>query len=304
MKKVIIIGSGPAGLTAGIYVTRAGFPATVIAGVPGGQLINTTKVENFPGFPQGISGIDLMDRMTEQAKRFGVEVLYENAVSANLDTKEVTFDNGSVLQGESIIIATGSQYKRLGVEGEKEFAARGVSYCATCDGAFFRGKEVAVVGGGDTAMEDALFLSNLCQKVYLIHRRREFRASHFMQQKVLQRENIEFLLEKTVAKITGEKLMNGVNLRDTVTGNLSYLSVDGLFVAIGAVPKTELFAGQLPLDEQGYIVLRDGKSSKTDLPGVFACGDCTDPTYKQAVIAAAAGAVAGIDASAFLTDQE
>jgi len=300
---MIIIGSGPAGYTAAIYAARAELEPLLIASSveAGGELMNTTEVENFPGFPDGIMGPDLMDKMRIQAERFGTEVVYDDVTEVDLtgDVKRVTLGSGEVHEALSVIVATGSAYRKLGLPDEDRLSGYGVSWCATCDGAFFRKKIVAVVGGGDSAMEEATFLTRFADKVYIIHRRDSLRASKIMQQRAFDNAKIEFLWNNEVAVISGESSVESVTLRDTVTGEERELELTGLFVAVGNDPRVHLFHKQLDLTVEGTIAV-DGRSSRTNLPGVFAAGDVIDPTYRQAVTAAASGTVAALDAEHFL----
>jgi len=300
---MIIIGSGPAGYTAAIYAARAELEPLLIASSveAGGELMNTTEVENFPGFPDGIMGPDLMDKMRIQAERFGTEVVYDDVTEVDLtgDVKRVTLGSGEVHEALSVIVATGSAYRKLGLPDEDRLSGYGVSWCATCDGAFFRKKIVAVVGGGDSAMEEATFLTRFADKVYIIHRRDSLRASKIMQQRAFDNAKIEFLWNSEVAAISGESSVESVTLRDTVTGEERELELTGLFVAVGNDPRVHLFHKQLDLTVEGTIAV-DGRSSRTNLPGVFAAGDVIDPTYRQAVTAAASGTVAALDAEHFL----
>ncbi|MGY6499204.1 MAG: thioredoxin-disulfide reductase [Microcella sp.] len=303
MRQVIIIGSGPAGYTAAIYAARANFSPLVIASSVefGGELMKTTDVENFPGFPEGVMGPDLMTKMQQQAERFGAELVYDDVTSLELDgpVKAVTLGNGDRHEALAVIYATGSAYRKLGLPDEERLSGYGVSWCATCDGAFFRQKTVAVVGGGDSAMEEATFLTRFADKVYLIHRSDTFRASAAMLDRAKADPKIEFVTNASVAHIYGGDLVNGVGIVDTVTGDERTLDVSGLFIAIGADPRTHLVHGMLDLTDQGTIAV-DGRSSRTSLPGVFAAGDVVDPTYKQAITAAGSGCVAAIDAQHYL----
>ncbi|GAA1703153.1 thioredoxin-disulfide reductase [Microbacterium sediminicola] len=303
MRHVIIIGSGPAGYTTAIYAARGGHSPLVIASSveAGGELMNTTEVENFPGFPEGIMGPDLMTKMQEQAEKFGAEVVYDDAVELSLDgpVKRVTMGSGAVHEAHTIVFATGSAPRKLGIEGEKAYSGRGVSYCATCDGFFFREKAIAVVGGGDSAMEEATFLTKFASKVYLIHRRDELRASKIMQERAFANEKIEFVWNAEIADIVGGDQVTGVVLRDTVDGSTRDLALEGVFVAIGNDPRTHLVHGALELTEDGTVAV-DGRSSRTSVPGVFAAGDVIDPTYRQAVTAAGSGTVAALDVEHYL----
>ncbi|HJB64632.1 MAG TPA: thioredoxin-disulfide reductase [Candidatus Microbacterium pullistercoris] len=303
MRDVIIIGSGPAAWTAAIYTARASLNPVVVASQVevGGELMNTTDVENFPGFPEGIMGPDLMAKMQQQAERFGTEVLYDDATELDLAgaVKKVTLGSGDVLEARSVIYATGSAYRKLGLPREDELSGHGISWCATCDGFFFRDKEIAVVGGGDSAMEEATFLTKFASKVYIVHRRDEFRASKIMQKRALANEKIEVIWNSEVAEIQGQSGLTGVVLADTVTGEKRELALDGMFIAIGNDPRTHLVHDKLELTIDGTIAV-DGRSSRTSLPGVFAAGDVIDPTYRQAVTAAGTGTVAALDAEHFL----
>jgi thioredoxin reductase (NADPH) len=303
VRQVIIIGSGPAGYTAAIYAARANLAPLLIASSveAGGELMKTTEVDNFPGFPEGIQGPDLMLAMQAQAERFGTEVVLDDVVSLDLtgEIKKVTLGNGDVHEGLSVIFATGSAYRKLGLEDEERLSGQGVSWCATCDGFFFRKKTIAVVGGGDSAMEEATFLTRFADKVYVIHRKDSLRASKVMQDRAFADPKIEFLWNKEVAHIYGEGLVNGVGLIDTVDGSETTLNLGGLFIAIGADPRTHLVHGQLDLTTEGTIAVQ-GRTSRTNLTGVFAAGDVIDPSYRQAVTAAASGTVAALDAEHYL----
>lgn len=305
MRKVIIIGSGPSGFTAGIYAARANLQPLLIASSVevGGELMNTTDVENYPGFPEGIQGPDLMGKFQEQAEKFGTEVVYDDVTSLELDgpVKRVTLGSGAVHEAQSIIYATGSAYRKLGVEGEERLSGYGVSWCATCDGFFFREKTIAVVGGGDSAMEEATFLTRFADKVYVIHRKDTLRASKIMQDRAFANEKIEFIWNSEVVEVSGGDAVSGVTLRSTVDGSSRELAIDGLFVAIGNDPRTHLVHGKLDLTAEGTIWV-EGRSSKTSLPGVFAAGDVIDPTYRQAITAAGSGTVAALDAEHYLAD--
>jgi thioredoxin reductase (NADPH) len=303
VREVIIIGSGPAGYTAAIYAARANLKPLVIASSveAGGELMKTTDVENYPGFPEGIQGPELMIKMQEQAERFGAEIVLDDVVSLDLsgDVKTVTLGNGDVHEALSIIFATGSAYRKLGIPDEERMSGHGVSWCATCDGFFFRKKTIAVVGGGDSAMEEATFLTKFADKVYVIHRGDSLRASKVMQERAEANEKIEFLFNKTVEHIYGDELVTGIGIVDTRDRTETTLDVSGLFIAIGADPRTHLVHGQLDLTTFGTIAV-DGRSSRTNLPGVFAAGDVIDPTYRQAVTAAGSGTVAALDAEHYL----
>lgn len=305
---VIIIGSGPAGYTAAIYLGRAGYHPVVIAGAltPGGQLVNTTEVENFPGFPDGIMGPDLMDAMRKQAERFGAEIVYDDVVSADVqgDSKRVVLDGGDTYTARAVIVATGSQVRKLGVPGEVEYSGRGVSYCATCDGFFFRGKPIVVVGGGDSALTEADFLSRFGSSVTVIHRRDTFRASRILVDRAEKNPKIDFRMNAVVERVNGddESGAHSVTIRDTVTGDTTEIPANGVFVAIGHTPATEFLHDALQLDEHGYITV-DGASTRTSVPGVFAAGDVVDGVYRQAISAAGMGCRAALDAQAYLAEQ-
>ncbi|GLI27254.1 thioredoxin reductase [Agromyces rhizosphaerae] len=303
MRDVIIIGSGPAGFTAAIYAARAELkPMLVASSVEvGGELMNTTEVENFPGFPEGIMGPELMGKMQAQAERFGTEVVYDDVVKLELDgdVKRVTLGTGDVHEARTVIYATGSAYRKLGLPEEDRLSGHGLSWCATCDGFFFKEKEIAVVGGGDSAMEEATFLTRFASKVYIIHRREELRASKIMQQRAFDDPKIEFIWNAEIAAIQGTDAVTGVTLRDTVSGDERELPLQGLFVAIGNDPRVHLVHGQLDLTTEGTVAVQ-GRSSKTSVPGVFAAGDVLDPTYRQAVTAAGSGTVAALDAEHYL----
>lgn len=303
MRHVIIIGSGPAGYTAAIYAARAKLNPLVIASSveAGGELMTTTDVENFPGFPEGIMGPELMMKMQQQAEKFGAEVLLDDVVSVELtgDVKKVTTGSGQTYEALSVIVATGSAYRKLGLPDEERLSGHGVSWCATCDGFFFRERTIAVVGGGDSAMEEATFLTRFADKVYVIHRKDSLRASKIMQERAFANPKIEFVWNSAVVAINGEEAVTSVTLENTVNGERSELEIQGLFIAIGNDPRTQLFHGQLELTSEGTIAL-EGRSSKTNIPGVFAAGDVTDSTYRQAVTAAGSGTVAALDAEHYL----
>lgn len=303
MRQLIIIGSGPAGFTAAIYAARANLKPLVVASSVevGGELMNTTEVENFPGFPEGIMGPDLMAKMQEQAEKFGAEIAYDDVTALDLagDVKKVTLGSGRTEEAEAVVFATGSAYRKLGIASEDRLSGYGVSWCATCDGFFFREKTIAVVGGGDSAMEEATFLTKFASKVYVIHRRDALKASKIMQDRAFANEKIEFIWNAEVADILGDAAVSGVTLRDTVTGETRDLPVEGLFIAIGNDPRTHLVHNKLDLTEDGTIWV-DGRSSRTSVPGVFAAGDVIDPSYRQAVTAAASGTVAALDAEHYL----
>jgi thioredoxin reductase (NADPH) len=303
LRQLIIIGSGPAGYTAAIYAARANLAPLLIASSvqAGGELMNTTDVENYPGFPNGIQGPDLMALFQEQAERFGTEVVLDDVTKLELDgeVKRVTLGSGKVEEALAVIYATGSAYRKLGVEGEDRLSGHGVSWCATCDGFFFREKVIAVVGGGDSAMEEATFLTKFASKVYLIHRSEKLRASEIMVDRARANPKIEFLLNKVVERIDGQDLVTRIDLRDTIDGSLSSLDLNGLFIAVGSDPRVHLVHGQLELTSEGTVKV-DGRTSKTSLPGVFAAGDVVDFTYRQAITAAGTGSRAAIDAERFL----
>jgi thioredoxin reductase (NADPH) len=305
MRQVIIIGSGPAGYTAALYAARAELAPLLIASSvdAGGELMNTTEVENFPGFPEGVQGPDLMERMREQAERFGTEILLDDVVSVELagDVKRVTTGRGDVHEALTVILATGSGYRHLGVPGEDRLSGHGVSWCATCDGFFFRQKTIAVVGGGDSAMEEATFLTRFARSVTVVHRRDQLRASKIMQKRAQDNEKIRWALGKQVTDVHGESTVDGVELTDVATGAKERLPVSGLFVAIGHDPRSELFAGQLKLDDAGYIQV-EHPTTRTNIDGVFACGDVVDHIYRQAITAAGTGAAAAIDAERWLAE--
>lgn len=303
MRDIIIIGSGPAAFTAAIYAARAELKPLLIASSVeiGGELMKTTEVENFPGFVDGIQGPDLMAAMQAQAERFGTEVVYDDAVALELDgpIKRVSLGNGGTEEARTLVFATGSAYRKLGLPEEDRLSGHGLSWCATCDGFFFRQKTIAVVGGGDSAMEEATFLTRFADKVYVIHRRDALKASKIMQQRAFENEKIEFVWNADVAEILGGDQVTGVRLRDTVTGDERELALDGLFIAIGNDPRTHLVHGQLDLTEFGTIAVQ-GRTSRTNLPGVFAAGDVIDPHYRQAITAAGSGTVAALDAEHYL----
>ncbi len=307
MRQVIIIGSGPAGFTAAIYAARANLKPLLIASSVevGGELMNTTDVENFPGFPEGIQGPELMAKMQEQAERFGTEVVYDDVTELHLEgpVKRVRLGSGAEHEALTVIYATGSAYRKLGIAGEERLSGYGVSWCATCDGFFFREKAIAVVGGGDSAMEEATFLTRFASKVYVIHRKDSLRASKIMQERAFANEKIEFIWNSEVTEVLGGDSVTGVQLRNTVDGTLRDLPLDGVFIAIGNDPRTHLVHNQLELTDAGTIWV-DGRSSRTSKPGVFAAGDVIDPTYRQAITAAGSGTVAALDAEHFLADLE
>ena len=304
VRDIIIIGSGPAGYTAAIYTARAGLTPLVIAGevTAGGALMNTTEVENFPGFPEGIQGPDLMANMLAQAERFGCEILYEDALELSLtgEEKQVVTSEGQY-RARRVILAMGSEYRKLNVPGEAELSGRGVSYCATCDGFFFKDQHLAVVGGGDSAMEEALFLTKFAKKVTVIHRRDQLRASQIMAERAEANPKIDFAWNSTVAQINGESKVESLTLQSTVDGKESTLDATGVFVAIGHEPRSQLVTGQVDLDEAGYVRVNE-PGTATNLKGVFACGDLVDHTYRQAITAAGSGCRAALDAERSLAD--
>lgn len=301
----LIIGSGPAGYTAAVYASRANLSPVLIEGPQvGGQLMITTEVENFPGYPEGVAPFQMMDDMRRQAERFGTRFVEGTVakVDFSVSPKKVWLDSGEEMEAETVIIATGASAKFLGIDSEKEYAGRGVSACATCDGFFYRNKTVAVVGGGDTACEEASYLSGLCKKVYMIVRKPYMRASEIMQQRVLSNPKIEVLFECNTLKLTGEPKVQGADLvykKGTPEEEIRHIEIDGFFLAIGHKPNTELFADFLELDAEQYIKV-EGDSPRTNVPGVFAAGDCADPHYRQAVVAAASGCKAAIEADRWL----
>ena len=300
---VVIVGSGPAGYTAAIYAARAQLNPVVLAGsvTAGGALMNTTEVENYPGFIEGIMGPELMNQMQEQAERFGAEIRYEDVTALELegDVKRVTTSDGAY-EARTVIISTGSEYRHLGVDGEERLSGHGVSYCATCDGFFFKDQDIVVVGGGDSAMEEATFLTRFARSVTVVHRRDELRASAVMAKRAQEDPKISFAWNSRVVELHGEDSLTGITLEDTVTGERRRIEATGLFVAIGQVPRSELVAEALELDEAGYIKV-EVPSQRTRIPGVFACGDVADPTYQQAITAAGSGCRAALDAEHYLT---
>ena len=304
IRDLVIVGSGPAGYTAAIYAARAQLNPLVYEGAvaAGGALMNTTEVENFPGFINGVMGPDLMDSMREQAKRFGAELITDDVVEMDLsgDIKTLKDGAGNIVQARAVILATGSAYREIGLENEKRLSGRGVSWCATCDGFFFKEQKIAVVGGGDSAVEEATFLTKFASKVYLIHRRDSLRASKIMADRALNNPKIEMVWNTEVIDINGEKNVESLTLRNTQDGSTSTLDVTGLFVAIGHIPRSELIKGQIDLDSEGYVKV-EGRSTRTNLKGVFACGDLVDHTYRQAITAAGSGCQAALDAERFLT---
>jgi thioredoxin reductase (NADPH) len=310
-RRVVIIGSGPAAYTAAVYAARAELAPLVLAasgsdpkiGIPGGQLMLTTEVENYPGFPEGVTGPEMMELFRKQAERFGTEVVYADATEADIASRPFRIRTvKDTYLADALIIATGAAAKWLELESEKRLQNRGVSACATCDGALFRGKAMGVVGGGDTAMEEALFLTRFATKVTVIHRRSELRASKIMQERAFRHEKIEFRWDSEVVEVLGENYVQGVRIKNRVTGEESDLALDALFVAIGHEPRSGLFEGKLDMDEQGYIRVKQG--TRTSVEGVFACGDVMDKVYRQAVTAAGTGCMAAIDAERWLAEHE
>ena len=300
---VVIVGSGPAGYTAAIYAARAQLNPVILAGsvTAGGALMNTTEVENYPGFIEGIMGPELMNQMQEQAERFGADIRYEDVTALELegDVKRITTSD-DVYEARTVIISTGSEYRHLGIDGEERLSGHGVSYCATCDGFFFKDQDIVVVGGGDSAMEEATFLTRFARSVTVVHRRDELRASAVMAKRAQEDPKISFAWNSRVVELHGEDSLTAVTLEDTVTGERRQIEATGLFVAIGQVPRSELVADVLELDEAGYIKV-EAPSQRTRIPGVFACGDVADPTYQQAITAAGSGCRAALDAEHYLT---
>jgi thioredoxin reductase (NADPH) len=305
VRDVIIVGSGPSGYTAAIYAARANLSPLVFEGsiTAGGALMNTTEVENFPGFPEGIMGPELMENLRAQAERFGAELVSEDIVSMDLtgELKTVTDGYGNTFTARAVILSMGSSYRKLGLPDEERLSGHGVSWCATCDGFFFRDKDIAVVGGGDSAVEEATFLTRFARSVTLVHRRGELRASKIMAARAEKDPKIRFAWNSAVSAIQGDKSLQSVTLRDSVDGTERQLDVGGLFIAIGHDPRSELVRGQVHLDGEGYVIT-DGKSTRTNLPGVFAAGDLVDHTYRQAITAAGTGCSAALDAERYLAD--
>jgi len=304
VREVVIVGSGPAGYTAAIYASRAQLNPIIYEGsvTAGGALMNTTEVENFPGFIDGVMGPDLMDNMRKQAKRFGAELITDDIVEMDLagDIKILTDGSGNVVKAKSVILATGSAYREIGLVNEKRLSGHGVSWCATCDGFFFRDQTIAVVGGGDSAVEEATFLTRFATKVVLIHRRDSLRASKIMVERANSNPKIEFLWNTEVIDVLGDSKVSGLKLRNTVDGSETERAFTGLFVAIGHIPRSELLVNQVTLNSEGYVEV-DGRSTRTNIPGVFACGDLVDFTYRQAITAAGSGCQAALDAEKYLT---
>jgi thioredoxin reductase (NADPH) len=303
VRDVVIVGSGPAGYTAAIYASRAQLNPIIYEGAvtAGGALMNTTEVENFPGFVDGIMGPDLMDNMRNQAKRFGAQLITDDIVKMDLsgEVKTLLDGSGNTIKARSVILAMGSAYREIGLTNEKRLSGHGVSWCATCDGFFFRDQEIAVVGGGDSAVEEATFLTKFASKVVMIHRRDSLRASKIMADRALANPKIEFLWSTEVVDVLGESKVSGLKLRNTVDGVESERSFTGLFVAIGHIPRSELIVNQVTLNNEGYVEV-DARSTRTNIPGVFACGDLVDHTYRQAITAAGSGCQAALDAEKFL----
>jgi thioredoxin reductase (NADPH) len=303
VRNVVIVGSGPAGYTAAIYASRAQLEPLMYEGsvTAGGALMNTTEVENFPGFTDGVMGPDLMDSMRKQAKRFGTELVTDDIVEMDLtgEIKILKDGSGNTVKAKSVILATGSAYREIGLENEKRLSGRGVSWCATCDGFFFKGQTIAVVGGGDSAVEEATFLTRFADKVVLIHRRDSLRASKIMADRAKANPKIEFLWNTEVIDVLGKDKVEGLKLRNTIDGKENEAAFTGLFVAIGHIPRSELIVGQINLDAEGYVIA-EGRSTRTNQKGVFACGDLVDHTYRQAITAAGSGCAAALDAEKFL----
>ena len=305
VRDVIIVGSGPAGYTAAVYTARANLKPLLLAGsvTAGGELMNTTDVENYPGFPDGIMGPDLMENFEKQAARFGTEIQFEDVTELDLDgdIKTVTIGSGETFKARSIILSTGSAYRELGLPNEKRLSGHGVSWCATCDGFFFKDQDIAVIGGGDSAMEEALFLTKFARSVTVVHRRDSLRASKIMADRALAHEKISFVWNSGVEDVLGQQKVTGLRLKNLIDGAESELSVTGVFVAIGNDPRTDLVKGKVDLTPEGTIAV-DGRTSKTSIKGVFAAGDVIDPTYRQAITASGSGCVAALDVEHYLAD--
>ncbi len=303
IRNLIIVGSGPAGYTAAIYAARAGFQPLVIAGsiTAGGALMNTTEVENFPGFVEGIQGPELMEVLQAQAERFGAEILFDDATELSLEgpVKTVVTGMGKTYSAKAVILATGSAYRELGLDDEKRLSGKGVSWCATCDGFFFRDQDVVVVGGGDSAVEEATFLTRFARKVYMVHRRDELRASKIMADRAKADPKIEFVWDSQVVGLDGDAKLTGVRIANVKTGEETTLEATGLFVAIGHIPRSELVTGVVDTDEAGYVLV-DARTTATNVEGVFACGDLVDNRYRQAITAAGSGCAAALDAQHWL----
>ncbi len=306
LRDIAIIGSGPAGYTAAIYASRASLEPVMFAGLqPGGQLMLTSEVENWPGEADGVLGSELMEKLKKQAARFGTEIVEDTITAVDLSNHPFTLttSRGVQHQAKAIIIATGASAKWLGIPGEERLQGKGVSACATCDGFFFRGKEIVVAGGGDSAMEEATFLTRFATKVTIVHRSETFKASHIMLERAKKNPKISFIMNTVIEEVLGTEKIEALKLRDVKSGEISEYKTEGLFVAIGHKPNTELFADKLTVDIKGYVVT-EGKSTRTNIPGVFACGDVMDPTYRQAVTAAGTGCMAALDAERFLAHHE
>lgn len=303
--KLAIIGAGPAGYTAGLYASRANLDPILFEGIqPGGQLLLTTEVENFPGFPDGVMGPELMDKMRKQAERFGTKIVSDIIKEVNFSVHPFRIKGSSnEIEALSVIIATGASARWLGIPSEEAFRGRGVSSCATCDGAFFRDREIIIVGGGDSAMEEATFLTRFASRVYIVHRRDKLRASKIMQEKALNHPKIEVIWNSAIEEITGSMKVEGVKLKDTRTGSISEKAIDGVFIALGHKPNTKIFKGQIDLDEKGYIIYPNPETAATSKDGVFAAGDVTDHRYRQAVTAAGSGCAAALDAEKWLEEK-
>jgi thioredoxin reductase (NADPH) len=301
--EVIIIGSGPAGYTAGVYTSRAKLRTLIISGtLPGGQLMTTSEVENYPGFPNGIFGPELMMNMREQAERFGTVIVDDEVIRVDFSKRPfIVTTHSETYEAESVLICTGASPRKLGIEGEQQFAGRGVSYCATCDGPFFKGEDIVVVGGGDTALEEATFLTKFGKSVKIIHRRESLRGSKILQQKAFENPKIHFLWNSVVADIKGDKKVGTIVIKDINNGKQQIIQAGGLFVAIGHEPNTAIFKGQLEMDDKGYIILKN--QTKTSVEGVFAAGDVHDYRYRQAVTAAGFGCMAALDVEKWLTER-
>jgi thioredoxin reductase (NADPH) len=301
---VIIIGSGPAGFTSGIYTSRAKLKTLIITGsLPGGQLMTTSEVENYPGFPNGIFGPELMMNMRQQAERFGTTVVDDEVLKVDFKNRPFLISTHSEsYEGRAILLCTGASPRKLGIDGEQEFGGKGVSYCATCDGPFFKGEEIAVIGGGDTAIEEATFLTKFGKSVKIIHRRDFLRASKILQEKAFENSKIQFIWNHVVTRIGGNKKIESIDIKDLTTGKIQNLSVGGLFVAIGHEPNTSIFKDQLELDDKGYVVIKD--STRTSVEGVFAAGDVHDYRYRQAVTAAGFGCMAALDVEKWLSEKK